>query len=288
MLDRQQVLSTLLDATSVAADVVMRVYGEADPGVEMKGPNDPVTRADKGSNEVLLELLGRAMPGVPIVSEETDPATYAGFGAAPCALFVDPLDGTMDFIAKTGEFAVMIGFVERGRPTVGVVRCPALGELYVATEDGGAFRVTKDGRSRIHVGSVTELSRCRGAISRFHRNASVDAQVARLGLRELVPMGSAGIKGVRVASGELDIYAHPAKGVMHLWDTCAPDAIVRAAGGVYTDGSGRSFDYLGRTTGEGTLAANPILHAEALRRLTQRSEADARRAGGGAPRPPGG
>lgn len=267
MFDRQLVLAKLLDATAVAGELVMRIYGAGDFGVEMKGPNNPVTRADKSSNAILLDLLARDFPAVPLVSEESPSATYEGFGSAPCAFFVDPLDGTMDFVARTGDFAVMIGFVEAGRPTVGVVHCPAIGETYGAVDGSGAFRIIEGERRSIHVGDAADLSTCRGAISRFHRDEAVDAKVALLGLRELVPMGSAGIKGVRVASGELDVYAHPARGIMKPWDTCAPEAIVRAAGGVYTDSSGRPFDYLGRSTGEGTLAANPVLHAEALRRL---------------------
>jgi 3'(2'), 5'-bisphosphate nucleotidase len=228
-----------------------------------------VTRADKEANALLLDMLRRDFPGVPIVAEESDPATYDGFGSAPCVLFVDPVDGTRDFIAKTGEFAVMLGFAEVGKATVGVVDCPALGEVYGAAVGSGAFRITKEGRTPIHVSSAVDLAECRCAVSRFHRNKTVDAKLATLGLKELVPTGSAGIKGVRVASGDLDIYAHPSKGLVKLWDACAPEAIVRAAGGIYTDGSGRSFDYRGPVAqNEGTLAANPTLHAEALRRFT--------------------
>jgi 3'(2'), 5'-bisphosphate nucleotidase len=267
MTERQDALSKLLDAAAAAAKVVMRIYGEADLGVEMKGPNDPVTRADKEANVLLLELLSRDF-GCPIVAEESPPSTYAGFGDAPYALFVDPLDGTRDFIARTGEFAVMIGLAERGRATVGVVHCPALGKIYAAAEGVGAFLLGADGRRPIHVSSMTELSAARGAISRFHRNESMDAKLTGLGLRELVPMGSAGIKAARVASAELDIYAHPSRGLMKLWDVCAPEAIVRAAGGVFTDGTGRAFDYRGPyAQNEGTLAANARLHAEALRVL---------------------
>ncbi|HVH46457.1 MAG TPA: 3'(2'),5'-bisphosphate nucleotidase CysQ [Labilithrix sp.] len=274
MIDRQDVLSKLLDAAAAAAEVVMRVYAETDFGVELKGPNDPVTRADKEANALLLERLTRDFPGVPIVAEESDPSTFAGFGAAPHALFVDPVDGTRDFIAKTGEFAVMLGFAEAGSATVGVVDCPALGERYGAAVGSGAFRITKDGRTPIHVANATDLATARCAVSRFHRSKSVDAKLAALGLKELVPTGSAGIKGVRVATGALEIYAHPSTGLVKLWDACAPEAIVRAAGGIWTDGSGRAFDYRGPVAqNEGTLAANPTLHAEALRRFaTVRTE----------------
>lgn len=270
MIDRQDVLAKLLDAAAAASEVVMRVYASTDVGVELKGPNDPVTRADKEANVLLLERLHRDFPNVPIVAEESAPSTYAGFGSAPCALFVDPVDGTRDFIARTGEFAVMLGFAEGGRATVGVVCCSALAEVYGGIVGDGAFRIDRGSSTRasIHVSKATDLSTCRGAVSRFHRNESVHAKLASLGLRELVPIGSAGIKGVRVASGAIEIYAHPSHGLVKLWDTCAPEAIVRAAGGVYTDASGRPFDYQGPVAqNEGTLAANPILHAEALRRF---------------------
>jgi 3'(2'), 5'-bisphosphate nucleotidase len=248
---------------------VMRVYGEEDMGAELKGPNDPVTRADREANALLLERLARDFPGLPIVAEESDPSAYAGFGQSRAALFVDPVDGTRDFIERDDEFAVMIGYAEDGRATAGVVLCPALGRTYLGAEGIGSFLVADDGtRTPLHVGSKSDLAEARCAVSRFHRNKGVDAKLRLLGVKELVPVGSAGIKAVKVADAELDVYAHPSKGLVKLWDACGPDAIVRAAGGVYTDASGRPFDYRGDAAqGEGTLAANPVLHAEALRRI---------------------
>src|SRR5690606_20323746 len=70
-MDRLDVMQKLLDAAAAAAAVVMRVYAEADVAVELKGPNDPVTRADKEANALLLERLRRDFPGVPIVAEES-------------------------------------------------------------------------------------------------------------------------------------------------------------------------------------------------------------------------
>lgn len=269
MIDRQEVLAKLLDAARAAAEVVMRIYVQADVGAELKGPDDPVTLADKAANALLVERLGRDFPGVPIVAEESDPSTFAGFADAPCALFVDPVDGTRDFIAKNGEFAVMIGFAEAGVATVGVVDCPALGEVYGAALGSGAFRITNEGRSPVHVSNTSDLAEARAAVSRFHQSEATAARLKSLGVRELVKTGSAGVKGIRIASGALDIYAHPADNLVKLWDACAPEAIVRAAGGVWTDGQGRSFDYRGPLAqNAGTLAANPTLHAEALRRLT--------------------
>ncbi len=276
-IDRKDVLEKLLAAAAEAAKVVMRVYESADVGAELKGPNDPVTRADKEANALLLELLARDFPGIPIVAEESDPAAFKGFGDSPVALFVDPVDGTRDFIAKNGEFAVMLGFAEDGQASVGVVDCPAIGEAYGGARDLGAFRIKygSSDREPIHVSDATDLSTCRCAVSRFHRSKSVDAKLNALAVRKLVPTGSAGLKGVRIASGEIEIYAHPSQGLVKLWDACAPEAIVRAAGGVYTDATGTPFNYRGAVAqGAGTLAANPTLHTEALRRFarSQREE----------------
>jgi 3'(2'), 5'-bisphosphate nucleotidase len=271
-MDRNDILDKLLAAAAAAAEVVMRVYAEVDVGVELKGPDDPVTRADKEANALLLERLAADFPGVPIVAEESDPATYVGFGAAPHALFVDPVDGTREFIARNGEFAVMLGFAEAGIATVGVVDAPALGEVYAGAAGVGAFRITRGAsgpeRARIRVSDEADLAACRCAVSRSHRSERADAALALLGARQLVPTGGAGIKAVRVASGDLELYAHPSSSAVKLWDACAPEAIVHAAGGVYTDVQGRRFDYRGAyAQNAGTLAGNPVLHAEALRRL---------------------
>lgn len=271
MTTRSEIFAKLLDAARAAAEIVMRVYAAEDVGAELKGPNDPVTRADREANALLLERLGRDLPGVPIVAEESDPSAYAGFASARAALFVDPVDGTREFIAKNGEFAVMIGYAEDGRATVGVVLCPALGRTYGGVEGEGAFLVDQAGaRTPIHVAPGADLSAARVAVSRFHRSKTVDAKLSRLGARELVAVGSAGLKGVKVASGELELYAHPSQGQVKLWDACAPDAIVRAAGGVLTDATGRPFDYRGAAAqGLGTVAGNPVLHAEAVRRFAE-------------------
>lgn len=268
MKDRERVAKALLDAARAAGEVVSRIYAEDDVGAELKGPNDPVTRADKEANALLLTRLAATLPGVPIVAEES-PDTWEGFGASREALFVDPVDGTREFIAKNGEFAVMIAFAEEGVPTVGIVLAPALGKTWVGIVGSGAFLVgDDDSRRTIRVSSSSDIREARVAVSRFHRSKTVDEKLAKLGAKELVPVGSAGLKGVRVAEAALEIYAHPSSGPVKLWDAGAPDAIVRAAGGVLTDSKGRPFDYRGPyAQGEGTLAANAAIHAEALRRM---------------------
>jgi 3'(2'), 5'-bisphosphate nucleotidase len=269
---REDVLRKIVAAAREASEIVMRVYGEEDVGAELKGPGDPVTRADKEANVLILDRLTRDLPGIPIVAEESPASAYDGFGRSKVALFVDPVDGTRDFIERDGEFCVMIGLAEEGRATVGVVLCPVFHQTFIGIEGVGAFLLADDDtRTPIHVAPETDLANARCAVSRFHRSKNVNARLAELGCKELVPVGSSGIKGVRVASGELEIYAHPSRGLVKLWDACAPDAIARAAGAIYTDATGKAFDYRGAVAqgAGGTLAANPTLHAEALRRFAR-------------------
>jgi 3'(2'), 5'-bisphosphate nucleotidase len=126
-----------LAAALEASELVMSVYA-APFDVHFKAKDDPVTRADREANAHICERLERAFPGVPIVAEESDPSTYANFERADAAWFVDPLDGTREFVARNGEFAVMIGLAEGGRATVGVVVAPAWDRAFVGVVGVGA------------------------------------------------------------------------------------------------------------------------------------------------------
>ena len=105
-----------------AGRLVMALY-RTDVRVEMKGKNDPVTAADNASNDAIVAALSRAFPGDAILAEESGAGGAAALdGRRWC---VDPLDGTKEFLAQNGEFAVMIGLAIAGRPVLGVVYQPA-------------------------------------------------------------------------------------------------------------------------------------------------------------------
>lgn len=267
--DLAHAAQVMLEAARAASELVLRIYREPDLGVTWKGPADPVTRADKEANALLLDRLGRALPGVPIVAEESDPEDFAGFGEAREALFVDPIDGTREFIERNGEFAVMVALAEEGAARASVIVCPAFDLAYVGIVGVGAHRIGADGVvTPIHVSPITDLASARCAVSRSHRSPTLDGALSALGCKGLVPIGSAGLKGVRVAEAAVDVFAHPSGHAVKLWDAAAPDALVRAAGGVLTDAKGTPFDYRGPyTQGSGVLAANAELHAAALAAL---------------------
>lgn len=265
MIDRVKAAQTALAVAREASDVVMRVYARPFD-VEYKGENDPVTRADRESNALVCERLERAFPGVPIVAEESDARAYAGFERADAAWFVDPLDGTRDFVAHNGEFAVMIGLAERGRASVGVIVAPAWGRAFAGIVGEGAWEVAADGSKKaIVVSARAALKDASIVVSRSRTPAKVVEWAAALGAREPAPHGSAGLKGALVATGAFDAYVQPGRGGMR-WDACATEAIVVAAGGACTDARGDAFDYATAdlTNARGLVATNGRLHRAML------------------------
>jgi 3'(2'), 5'-bisphosphate nucleotidase len=262
-------LDTLVDIARDAGDVIMRVYA-GDFAVEYKAPSDPVTAADQRANELICERLERSFPGDIIVAEESAPETFKDYRTAPRVFFVDPLDGTREFVARNGEFVVMIGMLEEGRgATAGVVHAPVSGTTWLGHLELGSFRLDATGREEpIMVGSVRRPELARVVASRSQRSRALQEALSALSARETLALGSAGLKGAQVAEARADAYVSVGRSGK-LWDACAVDALVTAAGGRFTDARGERMDYRSDdiTLNHGVLACNEHLHAALLKRL---------------------
>jgi 3'(2'), 5'-bisphosphate nucleotidase len=260
-----------LAAAREASDLVMRVYA-APFEVAFKSKDDPVTRADHESNALLCERLSRAFPGLPIVAEESDPSTYAGFAGAEAVWFVDPLDGTREFVARNGEFAVMIGLAEGGHATLGVITAPAWGRAFVGVVGEGAWEIAADGRrTPIRVSARDSLEGASMVVSRSRTSPQLTALATAMGGRAPVALGSSGLKAVVVATGDHDVYMQTGRCGMR-WDACASDALVRAAGGMLSETSGATIDYAAPELANtrGLLATNGLLHERVIAALERR------------------
>jgi 3'(2'), 5'-bisphosphate nucleotidase len=236
-------MDPLLDAALRAAEAggqaVMRVYAEPFD-VTHKDDKTPVTEADLASERIIVEILRRAFPDIPIVSEETVPE--AGFAEpAPRFWCVDPLDGTKEFVARNGEFAVLVGLIEHGQPVLGVVYGPAFGVTYIAHGPGTAMQRQGAGAwEPIHARTPGS----EGLVvvhSRSHENSRRLAEYFQgRPIRERRKCGSA-LKFGLLAAGEADFY--PRFGTTMEWDTAAGQAVLEAAGGHVFDLSGRPLCY---------------------------------------------
>jgi 3'(2'), 5'-bisphosphate nucleotidase len=228
-------LEIALKAALAGGEAVMRVYADSFE-VTQKDDKTPVTAADLASEQVIVDMLARAFPDIPVVSEETVPAE--GF-ASPAARFwlVDPLDGTKEFVARNGEFAVLIGLIEDGRPVLGVVYGPAAGVTYTAHGPGTAMRRRGGGEFEPIRARAPASDGVVVVHSRSHENSRRLAEYFQdKPVRERHVCGSALKFGV-LAAGEADFY--PRFGTTMEWDTAAGQAVLEAAGGhvVGLDGS---------------------------------------------------
>jgi len=243
-----------------AAEIVRGFY-ERGAKVDWKGEDDPVTEADHAANDLILGELEHAFPNDAVLSEEShDDLVRLD---AERVWIVDPLDGTKDFINKTGEFAVMIGLAVAGKPVVGAV-CQVMGmRLFLAAEGLGASVEAPGGSvTALEVSRVAVPSDMRLVVTRSHRYAQIDEIVRVLGIKKEKPLGSVGLKVGALAMAEADLYAHLSPGTKE-WDTCAPEVILREAGGVITDAFGAPLPYNDRDVHRrrGVLASNGSMHA---------------------------
>lgn len=253
-------LATLLRIASEAARVVMEVYAKPFD-VDYKAPQDPVTEADRRANALICERLEQEFPGVPIVAEESDESAFVDFRDSDRVFFVDPVDGTREFVDRNGEFAVMIGLLEGSKAIASVIDAPARGEVFAGWVGSGAF-VTREGKQLpISVSAITDMTQGRIVGSRSHRGPQLERALTKLNPRELLVMGSAGLKGTLVASGVVEAYVAPGYAGKR-WDACAADALVTAAGGTLTDTYGDPIDYRAPSLSNdrGLLASNRHVH----------------------------
>jgi 3'(2'), 5'-bisphosphate nucleotidase len=235
----QQELQFATELARRAGAIALEVYG-GEHGVELKGESNPVTVADRRINELVVDALRARFSGDGIVAEESP--DHGDAQRAGRCWFVDPLDGTKEFIAKNGEFSIMLGLAIDGHAALGVVYQPVTGKLYRGVVGAGAS-LEQDGRSRaLRVSDQASPSQVRLVVSRSHRGSQTDRVVAALGITRERPSGSVGLKVGLIAGQEADLYVHTS-GHTCLWDSCGPEAILVAAGGRFTDLFGAPIDY---------------------------------------------
>lgn len=218
-----------------AGDLIAGLYRRSgSPDITIKADTSPVTEADHLSQELLAEGLRQLRPDWPIMSEEMKLPSFAERCQWDRYWLVDPLDGTREYINRTGEFTVNIALIEGGAPVLGVVGVPMEASVYLGVPGQGAVRLSggeqrisvaalSDERVRLYTGSRhhgKKLARCCEQLQRFW--PQVERHVA----------GSA-LKFCRLAEGKGDIY--PRFSPCSEWDTAAGQALLEAAGGGVVD-----------------------------------------------------
>lgn len=222
------------------AGEILKEYHDRPNEIAWKGVNDPVTAADRAVNEFLVAAVHESFPMDAVLSEESkdNPARMK----CERVWCIDPLDGTKEFIARNGEFSIMVGLAARGKAVLGVVYQPVVDVLYSGIRNGSSKVVEGGKTSELWVTPTRRPEDLRLVVSRSHRNPITDRIKSALGIGRERISGSVGIKCGLIAGGHADLYLHPAPGTKE-WDTCAPEAILTGAGGRMTDCWGRDLVY---------------------------------------------
>lgn len=250
-----------------AATIVNTFYvGSSE--VRYKSDREPVTEADRSANQHIVSRVKAAYPNDGLLSEESK--DDLGRLEKDRVWIIDPLDGTKEFIARNGEFSIMIGLAVKGQPILGVVMQPESGLLYAGQVGSGAWLYESEEKVTLHVSDTDKTNRMILVSSRSHRQQITDKIRATLRITSERVLGSVGLKVGLIARQLADLYVHPSPGCKE-WDLCAPHALLEAAGGRVTDCWGNPIIYNKRDVRahNGLIASNDRIHDHVVTVVSQ-------------------
>jgi histidinol-phosphatase len=246
-----------------AADALALAHFRRDIAVSRKPDRTFVTVADQGIEREIRGRIAAAFPAHGVVGEEYGEEYGEEAGEALIRWYIDPIDGTHNFIRGVPLFGTLLAVEVDGELQVGMISAPALRERWYAARGLGAWNRGVDGERQVHVSQIADL---------------VDAQLVYGSRRENVGSGlMPGFDATIAASwrdrgfGDFWGYALVAEGAaeamietgMHTWDVAAPLVLIEEAGGRVTDVHGQR-----RIDAPSFVGSNGYLHDELLRRLT--------------------
>lgn len=262
-----------LAAVVAAGEAVADLYARSAAATYAKADGSPVTDADLAADAIIRRILHERFPGDPILTEEgqDDPSRLS----SPRCWIADPIDGTQQFVERTGEFDVLLALVVNGRPVVAAAIQPPTGRLSLAVKGGGAWTGTAaDDLRRVVQPSVPPARPRVGSSIWFGwpDNAGVLPAIAaavggvvapdsEIGFtpRSFVPPGACDLLlGFRPDGNQAMAWE---------WDFAVGDLFLKESGGLLTDLAGRPFVYNKPRPrhDDGLVAAtHPALHAAGL------------------------
>lgn len=197
------------------------------PGCDLKSDGSPVTAADRLAQDVICTALQQLDDTIPIIAEESDLPEPAARQGWPRYWLVDPLDGTKEFLAGRPDYTVNIALIDDGVPVMGVVRAPALGEMFLAARGLGTWRqVGSDAPVRLIARRLAPDAGVRIIESRSHPSPAMEEFLRSIQVTERIQLGSS-LKFCRLAEGRADCY--PRFGPTMSWDVAAGDCVFRNA-----------------------------------------------------------
>ncbi len=226
-IDLRAYMSLAQEAALVAGKSIMDVYLDGKFNIQFKSDQSPITLADQAAHQASCEILKKS--GLPILSEEGAMVPFTERKNWDIFWLVDPLDGTKEFIKRSGEFTVNIALIEKGIPIYGVIYSPVPKVLYHGGKGIGAFKVSAGQLPEtLHPALANKIEAVVG--SKSHMNTETEAFIHQYFPNlPLLGMGSS-LKLMLLAEQKAQVY--PRFGPTMEWDIAAGHAIVTAIGGV--------------------------------------------------------
>lgn len=234
-------LEVSLIAVKKAAKVIMEVYNSNDLGVEIKDDNSPVTKADKAADEIIRGLLSSAFPQYGLLTEESvDDRSRLN---KDYVFIVDPIDGTKEYVAHSGEFTINIGLSYKHEAVMGVIMIPVTGEIFYAVKGEGSFYLKDEYSKPVQIHCNNKTKDITTLVSRFHSNETEQNMIKKHSdvIKHQRIVGAT-IKGCLIAKGEAEMSYRFSSNTKE-WDTCAMQAIVEQAGGFILKFDGEPIRY---------------------------------------------
>ncbi|GAB4526210.1 MAG: 3'(2'),5'-bisphosphate nucleotidase CysQ [Pleurocapsa sp.] len=231
-----------------AADILSSYYNGTNAELRVEDKKDgPVTQADLAANRYILDRFKKELGDEEFgyLSEETFDVKKAQPVEKSWVWIIDPLDGTRDFIDKTGEYGLHIALAYEGRPVIGIVAIPEMGKVYFASKGNGTFVETKDGEiNPIKVSDRNVPEELYLIVSRSHRDERFQKLIDRLPFKGKKYMGGVGGKISTLLEQESDVYISlSGKSAAKDWDFAAPELILTEAGGKFSYVNGEPVFY---------------------------------------------
>ncbi len=246
-----------------AGQAIMAIY-ERGFDVAFKAGQEPVTQADRLADRLIVDALHQAFPGDAILSEEQG-LQHRQDHPGQRVWFIDPIDGTKEFIKRNGEFAIQVGAALGGTLALGVIWQPTAQRLWVAARGQGCYT-----RAGTQAWARVCIPPRKGppvlALSRSHPSSLALRLADHLGSTARLERGGVGLKLMAIAAGEAHFYLNDSNSTK-AWDIAAPELLFTEAGGVVSDRRGRPFSYIPERPYHeaGLLAsADPDLHRRLL------------------------
>ena len=246
----QVLVKPLLELGRMAGEAICEHYHGPDAAdFESKGDDSPLTSADLAADRILQQGLNALVPNLPVLSEESGPQVGAERRQWPRYWLIDPLDGTREFLGRTGEFMINIALIDNHRPVLGLIHLPLRQLGYVGIPGVGArcYQQGAGGKWSWRALRARPLEAGRPLVvlaSKRHRNRQLhfclDWLAEHWGECERHNSGSA-LKFCQLAEGRGDFY--PRFTPCCEWDIAAGQALLEGAGGCLLDVSGQPVRY---------------------------------------------